>query len=81
MLNISRKIDEEPAQQELAALLIGVVEGRANVMIIPEFIRAEGWTRLEGADRLRHSLSMIKASRAELYRTARQICMKIYQTM
>ena len=80
MSYFNKKLESDPAQHELARLLIGVVEGRCNATGILNFMNSERWSKIEQADRLRHALSLVKNLRGELYRNARQVCQLIYRT-
>ena len=78
---LTKKLRAEPVQQELAILLIAVLEGRTSVSNIMDYMERQRWSKIDQGDRLRHALSLVKTDRGELYRGARQICSLIYRSL
>jgi len=75
------KLNADPVQQKLAAIIIEVAEGRRRPTDIVLFFQEQGWSRSDQGNRLTHALSMVRVARADLYPTAKEIGRQIYVSL
>lgn len=72
------KLDADPAQQQLAQLIIEVLERRCNFNDVLGFLLSHGGSRSDQGDRLVHAASIVRVWRADLYSAAKLLCRDIY---
>ena len=69
------------ADQRLAEMLVAGAEFRMNPSDILTFLRNQGWSKSEQGNHLTHALSMVRASRADLYTRAHFMFRQIYTAL
>ncbi len=75
------KYASDPAQQELALLIIEAVERRRRPNDVLGFLLSHGWTRADQGNRLAHAASLVRVMRADIYPSVKQLCHDIYMML
>ena len=75
------KYASDPAQQELASLIIDAVEHRRRSNDILHFLLSHGWTRADQGNRLVHAANLVRVMRADLFPSAKKLCKDIYMML